>query len=276
MSMIENTLEEETRSHELEHEAAQGSAVPSEIAHEDQQRFIPKNAMIVTLTEPESPAAEEYRKLKAMVIKLTQEDAKRTAIMVTSSNSGEGKSLTSINLAISLAQEVTHSVLLIDADLRRPSIAEYLGITAETGLAECLRDGVNVSSAIIDTCVPKLSILPAGRSVTNPVELLSSPQMKSLLPELKRLYPERYIIIDTPPTLPFAESQILSLLVDGVLFVVKEGETTVQDLQDSLDILKGTRILGISFNNVDVRAQGMNNRYRQYYRYYASGKRRQV
>jgi protein-tyrosine kinase len=262
MSMIENTLEEETRSHELEHEAAQGSAVPSEIAHEDQQRFIPKNAMIVTLTEPESPAAEEYRKLKAMVIKLTQEDAKRTAIMVTSSNSGEGKSLTSINLAISLAQEVTHSVLLID--------------TAETGLAECLRDGVNVSSAIIDTCVPKLSILPAGRSVTNPVELLSSPQMKSLLPELKRLYPERYIIIDTPPTLPFAESQILSLLVDGVLFVVKEGETTVQDLQDSLDILKGTRILGISFNNVDVRAQGMNNRYRQYYRYYASGKRRQV
>jgi protein-tyrosine kinase len=276
MSRIENTMEGEARSHELEHETVQESAIPSETINEDQPRFIPKNALIVTLTEPESPAAEEYRKLKAMVIKLTQEDSKRTAIMVTSSNSGEGKSLTAINLAISLAQEVTHSVLLIDADLRRPSIAEYLGITAETGLAECLRDGVNVSSAIIDTNVPKLSILPAGKSVTNPVELLSSPKMKSLLPELKRLYPERYIIIDTPPTLPFAESQILSLLVDGVLFVVKEGETTVQDLQDSLDILKGTKILGISFNNVDVRAQGMNNRYRQYYRYYASGKRRQV
>jgi exopolysaccharide/PEP-CTERM locus tyrosine autokinase len=276
MSRIENTLEEEARSHESGHEAPQESAVPNETVHEDSPRFIPKNAMIVTLTEPESPAAEEYRKLKAMVIKLTQEDAKRTAIMVTSSNSGEGKSLTSINLAISLAQEVTHSVLLIDADLRRPSIAEYLGINAETGLAECLRDGVNVSSAIIDTDVPKLSILPAGKSVPNPVELLSSPKMKSLIPELKRLYPERYIIIDTPPTLPFAESQIISLLVDGVLFVVKEGETTVQDLQDSLDILKGTRILGISFNNVDVRAQGMNNRYRQYYRYYASGKRRTV
>jgi protein-tyrosine kinase len=276
MSMTENELEKADRSQKSAPEALRDAAAYGKSVNADSPRLVPKNLMIVTLTEPDSPAAEEYRKLKAMVIKLTQEDAKRTAIMVTSSNSGEGKSLTSINLAISLAQEVSHSVLLIDADLRRPSLSAYLGITAEIGLAECIRDGVNVSTAIISTGVPKLDILPAGKSVSNPVELLSSPKMKALLLELKQLYPERYIIIDTPPTLPFAESQIISMLVDGVLFVVKEGETTVQDLQDSLDILKGARVLGISYNNVDVRAQGMNNRYRQYYRYYASGKRRQV
>jgi len=276
MSRIEHELEKTVRSHDLEHEAPQEAEATGETVDAVQPRIMPKNPMIVTLTEPDSPAAEEYRKLKAMVIKLTQEDARRTVIMVTSANSGEGKSLTAINLAISLAQEVSHSALLIDADLRRPSISPYLGITAETGLAECLRDGVDVSSVIISTSVPKLDILPAGRSVSNPVELLSSPKMKSLLLELKRLNPERYIILDTPPTLPFAESQIISLLVDGLLFVVKEGETTVQDLQDSLDILKGTKILGISYNNVDVSAQGMNNRYRQYYRYYASGQRRQI
>jgi protein-tyrosine kinase len=273
MSSIENAPEKTARSQESEHEVPLVATTSGETAETGQH---PKNPLIVTLTEPDSPAAEEYRKLKAMVIKLTQEDARRTAIMVTSANSGEGKSLTSINLAISLAQEVNHNALLIDADLRRPSIAAYLGITAETGLAECLRDGVDVSSAIIGTHVPKLDILPAGKSVSNPVELLSSPKMKSLLLELKRLYPERYLIIDTPPTLPFAESQIISMLVDGLLFVVKEGETTVHDLQDALDILKGTKLLGISYNNVDVNAQGMNNRYRQYYRYYSSGKRRHV
>lgn len=276
MSRIDNELEKAHQLNNLVQVSAQVAAPHGRSVNVELPRLVPKNLMIVTLTEPDSPAAEEYRKLKAMVIKLTQEDAKRTAIMVTSSNSGEGKSLTSINLAISLAQEVSHSVLLIDADLRRPSLSAYLGINAEIGLAECIRDGVNVASAIIGTGVPKLDILPAGKGVSNPVELLSSPKMKALLIELKQLYPERYIIIDTPPTLPFAESQIISMMVDGVLFVVKEGETTVQDLQDALDILKGARVLGISYNNVDVRAQGMNNRYRQYYRYYASGKRRQV
>jgi len=276
MSKIENAQEKAARVHELEHEVLSSAESSGEAVESGLPLLVPQNRLIVTLTEPGSPAAEEYRKLKAMIIKLTQQDARKNVIMVTSSNSGEGKSLTAINLAISLAQEVSHSALLIDADLRRPSLAEYLGITADTGLAECLRDGVNVSSAIIGTGVPKLDILPAGRSVSNPVELLSSPKMKSLLLELKRHYPERYIIIDTPPILPFAETHIISMLVDGVLFVVKEGETTVQDLQDSLDILKGTTVLGISFNDVDVSAQGMNNRYRHYYQYYAARQRRQA
>ena len=276
MSRIENALEKAVRMHELEQTAPSAKAPSAETAKPGRGRFVPKNPLIVTLTDPESPAAEEYRKLKAMVIKLTQQGPRRTAIMITSANSGEGKSLTSINLAISLAQEVSHRALLIDADLRRPSLAAYFGIKGRTGLAECLRDGANVSAAIVDTGVPKLDILPAGASVANPVELLSSPKMKAILVELKRNNPERYIIIDTPPILPFAETQIISMLADGVLLVVKEGETTVQDLHDTLDVLKGTKILGITFNNVDVRTQGMNNRYRHYYQYYAARQRQQA
>jgi exopolysaccharide/PEP-CTERM locus tyrosine autokinase len=276
MSRIENALEKAVRLHELEQSAPPSSASPAGAAKPGRSRFVPKNPLIVTLTDPESPAAEEYRKLKAMIIKLTQQGPRRTSIMITSANSGEGKSLTAINLAISLAQEVSHRALLIDADLRRPSLAAYFGINARTGLTECLRGSANASTAIVDTGVPKLDILPAGGSVANPVELLSSPRMKAVLVELKRHSPERYIIIDTPPILPFAETQIISMLADGVLLVVKEGETTVEDLHDTLDILKGTKVLGITFNNVDVRAQGMNNRYRHYYQYYAARQRQQA
>jgi exopolysaccharide/PEP-CTERM locus tyrosine autokinase len=276
MSRIESALEKAVRLHELDHKVPPPAAPSGKTAAGGRPLFVPKNPLIVTLTEPGSPAAEEYRKLKAMVIKLTRQDARKNVIMITSSNSGEGKSLTAVNLAISLAQEVSHSALLIDADLRRPSLAAYLDITAKTGLAECLRDGLDASSAVIGTGVPKLELLPAGKSVSNPVELLSSPKMKSLLIELKRHYPERYIIIDTPPVLPFAETQIISMLVDGVLLVVKEGGTTVKDMQDALDTLKGTKVLGVAFNDVDVRAQGMNNRYRHYYQYYADRQRRQV
>lgn len=270
MSRIETALEKAVRLHEGGHAVAE-DAVRVEPAGEEQTNprpFVPKNPYIVTLTAPDSPAAEEYRKLKAMVVKLTKQDVTRTVIMVTSATSGEGKSLTSINLAVSLAQEISHSALLVDADLRRPSVAHYLGIPSGTGLSNCLHDGVAPSAAVVRTGVPKLDFLPAGSPVRNPVELLSSPKMKTVIGDLKRQHPDRFIIIDTPPILPFAETQILSQLADGVLLVVKEGTTTVQDMQDSLDVLKGTKVLGIAFN--DMSTGGVNNRYRHYYHDYAA------
>ena len=274
MSRIENALEKAIHIRKTE---AVGTHHPEPLdsdAKAEERLKALQNPYLVTLTEPDSPAAEEYRKLKAMVIKRTKEGPLRNTIMVTSCTSGEGKSVTSINLAVSLAQEISHRALLIDADLRRPSIAQYLGIGSTVGLADCLRDGVSVSSAIIRTGVPKLDLLPAGKNARNPVELLSSPNMKSLLADLKRNYPERYIIIDTPPILPFAETQIISLLVEGVLLVVKEGAVTGQELRDAIDILQGSRILGITFN--DVSSQSQNGRYRHYYQYYAERQQRQA
>jgi protein-tyrosine kinase len=274
MSRIENALDKASRIRAVE-DAGTRPFVPSNNDKDAAKRLdLPKNPYLVAVTAPDSPAAEEYRKLKSMVIKLMKKDAMQNIIMMTSCTSGEGKSLTSINLAVCLAQDVSHRALLIDADLRRPSLCRYLGIDAKVGLSDCLLDGVSPSSAIIGTGIPKLDILPAGKSVGNPVEVLSSPKLKALLGELKRYYPEQYIIIDTPPVLPFAETQVISMLADGVLVVVKEGESTVQDIHDALEIMHGTRLLGIVFN--ETTTGGMSNRFRHYYRYYAAEQRREA
>jgi exopolysaccharide/PEP-CTERM locus tyrosine autokinase len=233
-----------------------------------ESHFAPKNPFIVTVNDPDSPVAEEYRKLKATVLRMAPQNGKHYTIAVTSSVSGEGKSLTAINLAVSLAQEMDRRVLLIDGDLRRPSLSEYLGVSVHTGLAQCLRGGVPLSSAIVNTDVPGLELLPAGKAVHNPVEVLSAPRMRLLFGEVERLAPERTVIVDTPPVLPFAETQVMSLLVDGVLFIVKEGESTVQEVRDSLELMEGANVLGIVFNGVtDVT---VTNRYYHYYRYYAA------
>ena len=269
MSRIENALEKASRIRETEGMPARLQPLDDGIAAPEAPLSGHLNPCLVTLLAPDSPAAEEYRKLKAMVMKSTQ-GSPRTTIMVTSCTSGEGKSLLSINLAVSLAQEVGCRALLIDADLRRPSIAQYLGIDAGAGLAECLRDGDSLSSVITRTGVPRLDLIPAGKSVRNPVELLSSPKMKSLLGELRRSSQDRFIIIDTPPVLPFAETQNISLLVDGVVFVVKEGAVTAQELHNAIELLHGSTMLGVAFNEVSV--QSMNQRYRNYYRYYEERK----
>ncbi len=227
-----------------------------------------KNPFIVTLNEPDSPVAEEYRKLKTKVLRMVPPERKQHAFAMTSSISSEGKSLTAINFAVSLAQEIGYRVLLIDCDLRRPSLNEYLGIAVRTGLAQCLMENAPVASAIVGTDVPGLELLPAGRAVRNPVELLSSERMRSLVAEVKRIDPERTVIIDTPPVLPFAETQVMSSLVDGVLFVVREGTSTVQEVRDSLELISGANVLGIVFNGTtDV---AVSNRYYHYYRYYAA------
>jgi exopolysaccharide/PEP-CTERM locus tyrosine autokinase len=272
MSRIENALEKAARMRALEN--SQPIEPTYEYAHSEPTIVSPRNSCLVTVAAPDSPVAEEYRKLKAMVIKMTRQKALGNVIMVTSSTSGEGKSLTSINLAVSLAAEVNHRALLVDADLRRSSLAAYLGIEATVGLSDCLSDGVSLSTAITGTTIPQLDLLPAGKGVQNPVELLSSPKMRSLIGELRRRYPEQYVIIDTPPALPFAETQVISTLADSVLFIVKEGESTAQDLQDSMEILQGSRLLGVVFN--DVTAVGMHDRYRHYYRYYAEQKRQEA
>lgn len=230
-----------------------------------------ENPYLVTATDPGSLVTEEYRKLKSMVVKFTNNGSFQNTIMITSAVSSEGKSLTAINLAIALAQEYDHTVLLVDADLRKPSVCDYLGITAEIGLADCLADGRAVSEALVKTGIGKLVVLPAGKKVANPAELLSSSRMTALLKELKQRYDDRYIIIDTPPVLSFAEAHSLGSIVDGVLFIVKEGGGTKQNVQEALAMLKDTKVIGLVFNNVDISRFDADYRYRAYYSYHQKG-----
>lgn len=206
------------------------------------------NPMLVTLPGAQSPVAEEYRKLKSLLLSLTRKDKFKNAIMVTSALGGEGKSITSLNLAISLAHDLDHTVLLVDADIRNPSICEYLGIQPEHGLTDYLRKGTDLNELLVRPGIGKLTILPAGKPVGNPVELLASQKMRDLLTEMKSRYPDRYIIIDTPPVLPFAETHALSQVVDGVLLVVREGVASTGNVTEAIQSLKTANVMGVVYN----------------------------
>ena len=206
------------------------------------------NQLLVTVNDPHTQAAEEYRKLKSVIVKLTKEGSFLNMLMVTSSVGGEGKSLTSLNLALSLAQEFDHTVLLVDADIRKPTIHRYLDIENSVGLTDCILDGVDVKDALIRTGIGKLSFLSAGRSVQNPAEVFTSQRMRDFFLEMKNRYPDRYIIIDTPPVLPFAETRSLSGIVDGVVLVAKEGLVTLHNIEETIEHVKGAPMLGIVYN----------------------------
>jgi len=225
------------------------------------------NQLLVAATDPHTPIAEEYRKLKTLIVQLTRGE-NRNMLMVSSSISNEGKSITALNLALTLAQEYDHTVLLVDADIRRPSIQNYMGLQKGVGLTECLLEGVDVKDALIKTGIGKLSLLPAGKGVQrNPGEIFSSKRAKEFFLEIKQRYHDRYIIIDTPPVLPFAETRSLSTLVDGVILVVKEGKVPLHQIKETIDCLKGANLLGIVYNESTVEAPAV---YHHYYReYYA-------
>ncbi len=223
------------------------------------------NRHIVCITDPFSPSSEQYRKLRARILAITKQDFQNT-IMVSSADVGEGKSITSINFAVALAQEMDHTVLLVDADLRKPSIHDYLGIKAVRGLSDYLSGKVELSDVLINTGIGKLMLLPAGSACSNPAELLSSNRMKELVQEMKHRYADRYIIIDTPPVLVSADAISVSNHVDGILFVVQAAKTSEKTVKKAINLLKSSTIMGIVYNNVpDYLGKNLNPYY--YYKY---------
>ncbi len=258
MSRIENALEHAVR-------LRKAPATPP--AHSDTEALQLKytSPYIIQFTEQDAPVTEEYRKLKSLILKLLKKEDNHNTIMVTSSESGEGKSLTSINLSLVLAQEYNHTVLLVDADLRMPMLQTYLGIKPTYGLSDCIMDGIDASRAITPTSMPGLSFLAAGKRTNKPAEMISSNKMKALMHEIKHRYPDRLIIIDTPPALLFSETHILSSYVDGILFIVKEG-VSASSVRAALDVLKESPLLGIVYN--DAHPDQLNGRQERYYRYY--------
>lgn len=208
------------------------------------------NPYLVTANDRESPAAEQYRKLKSLIVSLIQHHNLGKSLMVTSPAAGEGKSITALNLAISMAQEFDHTVLLVEADVRKPSLLNYLGLTSQRGLTDCVLDRSDIGEVLVKTGIGRLTVLPAGRRVDNPVELFSSNHMQTLTDEIRARYSDRYVIVDTTPLLPFAEPQYIANMVDSVLLVVREGFTTPEKLKKSLEILKNNHLLGVVSNGV--------------------------
>lgn len=204
---------------------------------------------IITLVNPKSPISEAYVKLRTN-IELSAVDAPIQAVMVTSANPAEGKSTTASNLAVVYAQ-ADKKVLLIDADLRKPTLHHYLMLSNRSGLTNLLTGQVSRLEAVQHTQVHNLEVLTSGPVPPNPSELLSSKKMESLMEEFRKEYD--IIIMDTPPVNAVADAQIVSTLCDGVLLVLHSGAVKKEHAlraKQSLEHAKA-RILGVVLNNVD-------------------------
>jgi len=208
---------------------------------------------LVTLNLPNSYEAEQFRTLKTSLLFSSDRKAPRT-IMITSAVPDEGKSFVAANLAVTYAQSLDEHVLLMDCDLRLPTVHKVFGLPENTnGLSDILSDTIDIASGIHKTQVDKLNIIPGGRIPSNPTELLSSIKMQNLLKEVESRYHDRYVIIDSPPPLLTAESIAISRQVDGIIIVIKHESTRRKDVQEMIDLLGKEKIIGVIVNRYDVR-----------------------
>lgn len=227
------------------------------------------NAKLVVLTAPDSVDAENFKILRAQVLFRKNGDRPR-CIMVTSALPGEGKSFVAANLAVSIAMGINEYVLLVDCDLRRPSMHQLLGYSNSRGLHEYLVGKAALEDLIIRTRIDKLSILPAGALAHNPSELLSSARMRDFIQEVKNRYQDRYVIIDATPSQVTAEASVLSQNVDGVIFVVRAQKAPKDIIKRSVDNLGKNKILGVVFNGYEGSYRHYTRYYKKYYKdYYA-------
>jgi exopolysaccharide/PEP-CTERM locus tyrosine autokinase len=187
---------------------------------------------------------------------------------VTSAFSGEGKSLIAINLAISIAIELNSHALLLDCDLRNPTLSRWFGLLESKGLSDYLLEKAELSDLLVRTQVDKLSLLCGGSSQENPVELIGSKKMESLLEELKSRYHDRYIILDSSPVLATTEPNVLDKMVDGIILVVRAGETPRESVQQAINLLKTEKIIGVVLNAMDFKSSALHSRYFGTSRYY--------
>ena len=174
---------------------------------------------------------------------------------VTSPDQGEGKTLTAVNLAVSLAMETTQTVLLVDANLRNPSVHEVFGLDDCPGLADYLLDNQPLEDLLVHPGIGRFVLLPGGRAISNSTEILTSPKMLALVEELKHRYPSRIVIFDLPPLLHTADVLAFSPYTDALLLVVEEGKTTVDEVRRALSLVKDSRpVLGTVLNKAGQKA----------------------
>jgi capsular exopolysaccharide synthesis family protein len=206
---------------------------------------------LVSFRAPASVEADQYRTLRHAVERL-RHDSGFQVFAVTSAHAGDGKTVTSLNLAGSLAQSPETRVLLVDADLHRCAVAEYLGLAElrSPGLAQAiLNKEYGLAQAVRRLDLLNVSVLPAGDAQAQPYELLASPRIEGLLAEARRLYD--YVLIDTPPVVPLADCRLLGRWVDGFIVVVAAHKTPRKLVAEALNLLEPAKVLGMVFNGDD-------------------------
>ena len=227
---------------------------------------------LISFFQPSSIVSEQFRRLRTHVLRSDSSDAPRT-ILVTSAVSGEGKSFVAANLAVTIATEFNSYALLVDCDLRNPTLSRWFGLAEDEGLSDYLVGDENLSDLMRKTPVEKLSILGAGRQLDNPVEMIGSKKMEGLIRELKDRYPDRYIIFDSSPLLATTEPGVLNRMVDGIIMVVKAADTPRDSVLQGLKQLKGNKVLGFVLNDTSFKTKSSYYKYlgtNSYYYAYSS------
>lgn len=229
---------------------------------------------MVTPDAARTTIAEEFRLIKRPLIEAAiGQKSKSTRhanlIMVASSLPGEGKTFCAVNLAISIAMELDHTVLLVDADVARPSVQRYLQLKPEAdpvkiGLMDILLDRkLDLADAILKTNIDTLSLLPAGRSHHKATELLASQSMSALLDEIANRYPDRIVIFDSPPLLLTTEARVLASQMGQIVLVVEAESTTQHAVKEVLRQLKSCSNISLIYNKAKTLSNG--DYYGQYY-----------
>ncbi|HEY8890092.1 MAG TPA: CpsD/CapB family tyrosine-protein kinase [Clostridium sp.] len=211
---------------------------------------------LITFKEPNSPISETYRTLRTN-IQFSSFDKKIKTLLVTSSGPGEGKTTTSSNLAMVMAQS-GNKTLLIDCDQRKPQVHKVFGFSNEKGLSNILvnENEIDTNIGIHETIQPNLFVLSSGTRPPNPAELLGSTKMKNFIEELKKSYD--FIILDTPPIVMVTDAQILAQYTDGCLLVICSGEAERDLVIKAKGLLEkvNAKILGTVLNKVDSKKKG--------------------
>ena len=218
---------------------------------------------LVTQNDPKNPAAEAYRVIRTSV-QFAQAGKELQTIALTSCTPNEGKSTTIANLAVVLTQ-AGKSVLLIDCDMRNPTVHKNFNLSNKIGLSSCISMGTAVADAVQATGIEGLDALTAGVIPPNPSELLGSERMKNILQRAKEEYD--YVLIDTPPVLPVTDSLVLGSMVDGLILVIDSGEVKVEMAREVKNQLvhAGANILGVVLNKVRSEHHGYGYGYYYYY-----------
>ncbi|NOZ36833.1 MAG: AAA family ATPase [Gammaproteobacteria bacterium] len=234
------------------------------------EELLRKNNMLVQGSNLGPVFADEYRRIKRPLLsnafgRSASLLEKGNLILVTSTISGEGKTHTAINLALSIAHERDNTVLLVDCDVSRHGASRALGIADRPGLVDMLEnEKFSVGDAILRTDIPELCLISAGKQHDFVTELLASKRMSELVTEIGERYDDRIIIFDGPPLLPTPQTQVLTTLVGQVVFVIEAGKTPQALVDEALDMISEDQATGLVMN----KSEGISGRGSYYYGYY--------
>jgi capsular exopolysaccharide synthesis family protein len=201
---------------------------------------------LVSLIDSGSPAAEAFR-LLGVRLRHLRRDRPLKKLLITSTIPQEGKSMVAGNLACTLALRTQQRTLLLEGDLRRPSLSHMFGLGRNPGISECLEDDRSLMNSIYHLAFPNIWILPAGRTPSNALELLQSGKLSILLDQLTALFD--WVIIDSPPVLPLADTSVWMRLADGILLTTRQGTTEKLQLQRGLEAIESKKLIGAMVNS---------------------------